>query len=101
MDTLKKAGDISDDDLRAALKDMGTYVDVTEEDLEKIYSITLKQAEERLQDRASSRRGNTVDRCHRGREDTPTGFPLSPHARRPWSHHSCDRGIAGEQCIEK
>ncbi len=48
MDTVKKECEISDDDLRAALKEMGTYVDVTEEDLKKIYSIALKHAGERL-----------------------------------------------------
>jgi len=48
MDATKKRDDISNDDLRAALKEMGTYVDVTEEDLKTIYSIALKHAEERL-----------------------------------------------------
>ena len=48
MDTTKNECEISDDDLRAALKEMGAYVDVTEEDLKKIYSIALRHAEERL-----------------------------------------------------
>lgn len=48
MDTTKKEYEISDDDLRAALKDMRIYVDVTEEDLKKIYSIALRHAQERL-----------------------------------------------------
>jgi CBS-domain-containing membrane protein len=48
MGTTRKECTLSDEDLRAALKDMGTYVDVTEEDLKKIYSIALRHAEERL-----------------------------------------------------
>ncbi len=48
MDTTKHECEISDDDLRAALKEMGGYVDVTEEDLKRIYSIALRHAEERL-----------------------------------------------------
>jgi CBS domain-containing membrane protein len=48
MDNLKEACEISDEDLREALKEMRTYVDVTEEDLKKIYSIALRHAKERL-----------------------------------------------------
>ncbi len=48
MDTTKKECEISDEDLRAALKEMRTYVDVTGEDLKKIYSIALRHAEDRL-----------------------------------------------------
>jgi CBS domain-containing membrane protein len=48
MDTLKEECNISDQDLREALKEMGTYVDVTEEDLKNIYSIALRHARERL-----------------------------------------------------
>lgn len=44
----KDACEISDEDLRQALKEMETYVDVTGEDLKKIYSIALKHAKERL-----------------------------------------------------
>lgn len=40
--------DISDEDLRAALKEVKTYVDVTEEDLRTIYEIALRHARERL-----------------------------------------------------
>lgn len=40
--------EISDEDLRAALKEMKTYVDVTEEDLKKIYSIALKHSQKRI-----------------------------------------------------
>ena len=48
MDTLKEACEISDEDLAGALKEMGGYVDVTEGDLKKIYTIALKHARERL-----------------------------------------------------
>jgi len=39
---------LSEEDLRAALKDLKTYVDITEEDLKKIYEIALRHAQERL-----------------------------------------------------
>jgi CBS domain-containing membrane protein len=48
MDTLKEECNISDQDLREAIKEMGAYVDVTEEDLKKIYSFALRHARERL-----------------------------------------------------
>ncbi len=38
---------LSEEDLRAAVKEMKTYVDVTEEDLRKIYEIALRHARER------------------------------------------------------
>ena len=38
---------LSPGDLRAALQEMGTYVDVTEEDLKKIYEIALRHARDR------------------------------------------------------
>lgn len=38
----------TDEDLREALKDLGSYVDITEEDLKKIYSLALKHARQRL-----------------------------------------------------
>lgn len=40
--------DISDEDLRAALREIRTYVDVTEEDLRKIYAIALRHAKQRI-----------------------------------------------------
>ncbi len=43
--------DISDEDLRAALKEIKAYVDITEEDLKKIYTIALRHARERLVDK--------------------------------------------------
>jgi CBS domain-containing membrane protein len=39
---------LSDQDLRAALVEMKTYVDVTEEDLKKIFEIALRHAQERI-----------------------------------------------------
>jgi CBS domain-containing membrane protein len=38
----------STEDLRSALKEMQVYVDVTEEDLQKIYEIALRHARERV-----------------------------------------------------
>lgn len=48
MDSTQRDFEISDEDLRAALKEIKTYVDITEEDLKKIYSIALRHAKERL-----------------------------------------------------
>lgn len=39
---------VSDEDLRAALEEMRAYVDVTEEDLKKIYEMALRHAQERV-----------------------------------------------------
>ncbi len=39
---------LSDNDIRAALLEMKSYVDVTEEDLKKIYEIALRLAKERI-----------------------------------------------------
>lgn len=48
---MEKEFEISDEDIRSALKEIKTYVDITEEDLKKIYSIALKHAKERLKTR--------------------------------------------------
>ena len=40
--------ELDNEDLQAALKEMHQYVDVTEEDLKKIYAIALRHARERL-----------------------------------------------------
>ena len=48
MDEMTKCCQISDEDLRAALKEMKTYMDITEDDLKKIYAIALRHAEQRL-----------------------------------------------------
>jgi len=47
MDTKNVCTPPSDDDLRAALREMKSYVDVTEDDLRKIYEIALDHARER------------------------------------------------------
>ncbi len=51
MDTGNVCSPPSEDDLRAALKEMRTYVDITEEDLKKIYEIALRHARERITSR--------------------------------------------------
>ncbi|MCK9420576.1 MAG: CBS domain-containing protein [Nitrospirae bacterium] len=48
MDTRNVCSPPSEDDLRAALKEMKAYMDVTEEDLKKIYEIALRHARERI-----------------------------------------------------
>lgn len=48
MVTEKRDYELSDEDLRSALREVKTYVDITEEDLRKIYSIALKHARERI-----------------------------------------------------
>ena len=40
--------ELSDEDLRAALSEMKTFVDITEEDLRKIFSLALRHARQRL-----------------------------------------------------
>jgi CBS domain-containing membrane protein len=42
---------LAKEDLRSALKEMKTYVDITEEDLKKIYEIALRHARQRLASR--------------------------------------------------
>lgn len=48
MDESKDNIDISDEDLRAALREIKGYVDITEEDLRKIYRIALRHVHDRL-----------------------------------------------------
>jgi CBS-domain-containing membrane protein len=48
MNNLPGESILSDEDLRAALSEMRTYVDITEEDLGKIFALALKHARERL-----------------------------------------------------
>ena len=48
MDTGNVCSPPSEEDLRAALKEMKAYMDVTEEDLQKIYEIALRHAQGRL-----------------------------------------------------
>ncbi|MDO9098871.1 MAG: hypothetical protein Q7U60_12225 [Candidatus Methanoperedens sp.] len=40
--------ELESEDLQAALKELRQYVDVTEEDLKKIYTLALRHAKERL-----------------------------------------------------
>lgn len=47
MDNRQPDCSVSEEDLRAALREMKSYMDVTEEDLKKIYAIALKHARER------------------------------------------------------
>lgn len=51
MDEMTKYCQISDEDLRAALKEMKTYIDITEDDLRKIYTIALQYAQKRVSSR--------------------------------------------------
>lgn len=48
MDNTQRHYEISEEDLRAALKEIKVYVDITEDDLKKIYIIALRHAKERL-----------------------------------------------------
>jgi len=48
MDNKNVCSPPSGEDLREALKKMKTYVDITEEDLTKIYEIALRHARERI-----------------------------------------------------
>ncbi len=52
---------VSESDLRAALKDIRTYVDVTEEDLKKIYEIAVRHARERRTQTITVRRAMTME----------------------------------------
>jgi CBS domain-containing membrane protein len=45
-ETMKE--ELSEEDLRAALREIKTYVDITEEDLRRIYEIALRHAKERV-----------------------------------------------------
>jgi CBS domain-containing protein len=48
LDNEQPGDEIGDEDLRAALKEMGVYIDVTESDLKKIFIIARRLARERL-----------------------------------------------------
>jgi CBS domain-containing membrane protein len=48
MDQGIRKCEISDEDIRAALKEMKSYVDITEDDLKRIYAIALRHAEEKI-----------------------------------------------------
>ncbi len=55
MDEMPKNCEISDEDLRAARKEMKTYVDITDDDLKRIFTIALRYAEQRIARRVSVR----------------------------------------------
>ncbi len=40
--------ELTDEDLREAMREIRTYLDITEEDLERVYTLALKHAKERL-----------------------------------------------------
>jgi CBS domain-containing membrane protein len=52
---------LSDEDLRAALREMKTYIDITEDDLKRIYAIALRHARQRAARRISVRDVMTKD----------------------------------------
>ncbi|MBM4312345.1 MAG: CBS domain-containing protein [Deltaproteobacteria bacterium] len=47
MDEAIKDCHLTDEDLRAALREMKTYMDITEDDLKRIYAIALRHARQR------------------------------------------------------
>ncbi len=61
MDNERACCELSDEDLRAAVKDLKTYVDVTEEDLMKIYAAAIRHARERLASRVPVRDAMTKE----------------------------------------
>jgi CBS-domain-containing membrane protein len=61
MDEMPKQCEISDEDLRAARKEMKAYVDITDDDLKRIYAIALRHAEQRVARRVSVRDAMTRD----------------------------------------
>src|SRR5512133_2113949 len=61
MDETPRSCEISDEDLRAARKEMKGYVDITDDDLKRIYAIALRHAEQRVARRVSVRDVMTVD----------------------------------------
>ncbi len=70
MERERKDHEISDEDLRAALREIRTYVDITEEDLKKIYAIALRYARERLSQKVFVRDVMTKDAIAVGKYDT-------------------------------
>ncbi len=48
MDEMAKSCEISDEDLQAARKEMDGYLDITDDDLKRIYAIALRHAEQRI-----------------------------------------------------
>ncbi len=60
---------IEDEDIREALKEMRTYIDITEEDLRKIFNLAMEHAKRRLKGRVPVREVMT-ERVVTVREDT-------------------------------
>ncbi len=52
---------VTEADLRSALRDIRTYIDVTEEDLKKIYELAVRHARERRAQKITVRRAMTME----------------------------------------
>ncbi|MHB8909530.1 MAG: CBS domain-containing protein [Syntrophales bacterium] len=61
MDETPNSCEISAEDLRAARKEMNGYVDITDDDLKRIYAIALRHAAQRVVRRVSVRDVMTVN----------------------------------------
>ncbi len=61
MDEMPKSCEISAEDLRAARKEMDGYLDITDDDLKRIYAIALRHAEQRVARRIPVRDVMTVN----------------------------------------
>ncbi len=61
MEEREDVCNVTESDLRAALKDIRTYIDVTEEDLKKIYEIAVRHARERRIQKITVRRAMTME----------------------------------------
>jgi CBS-domain-containing membrane protein len=61
METCKPCPEPSEEDLRAALTELKGYLDITEEDLRKVYQLALRHARERLASAAPVRDVMTTD----------------------------------------
>ncbi len=58
---MPKSCEISDEDLRAARKEMDAYLDITDDDLKRIFSIALRYAEQRFARRVPVRDAMTAN----------------------------------------
>jgi len=82
------------EDLRAALREMKTYVDITEEDLQRIYLIALRHARQRLAAKipvqavmtakvvAIGKDADLHEAAHLLSEHNISGMPVVDHAQR-------------------
>ncbi len=61
MEERDETCNVTEEDLRAALKEIRTYVDVTEEDLKKIFEIAVKHARDRRTRKITVRRAMTME----------------------------------------